>query len=149
MLFIHYLGKDKDIFGTHLVLHNDIKQVSRLQDWLEALSPRLGIYESLIPGLNLALEEAVTNVIDDAYPEGGYGSVELDASREGDELKFVLSDNGKAFDPTAKPEVDITASVEDRPIGGLGIHMVRQIMDSVSYERKEEMNILTMTKKLQ
>jgi sigma-B regulation protein RsbU (phosphoserine phosphatase) len=149
MLFIHYLGKDKDIFGPHLVLHNDIKQVSRLQDWLEAISPSLGIDESLLPGLNLALEEAVTNVIDYAYPEGAYGSLELDASRDGDELKFVLSDSGKAFDPTAKPEVDISASVEDRPIGGLGIHLVRQIMDSVSYERKEDMNILTMTKKIQ
>ena len=148
MLFIHYLGKDKDIFGTHLVLHNDIRQVSRLQDWLEALSPGLGIDEALVPGLNLALEEAVTNVINYAYPADVYGSVELDASRKGDELTFVLSDSGKAFDPTAKPEVDISASVEDRPIGGLGIHLVRQIMDSVSYERKDDMNILTMTKKL-
>ena len=149
MLFIHYLGKDKDIYGNHLVLHNDIKQVSRLQDWLEALSPNLGFDETLIPGLNLALEEAVTNVINYAYPEGAYGSLELAASRDGDDLIFVLSDSGKAFDPTAKPEVDISASVEDRPIGGLGIHMVRQIMDSVSYERKEDMNILTMIKKLQ
>ncbi len=148
MLFIHYLGKDKDIYGTHLVLHNDIKQVSRLQDWLEAISPGLGIDESLLPGLNLALEEAVTNVIDYAYPEGAYGSLELDASRDGDELRFVLSDSGKAFDPTAKPDVDISASVEDRPIGGLGIHLLRKIMDSVSYERKEDMNILTMIKKL-
>ncbi len=148
MLFIHYLGKDKDIFGTHIVLHNDIKQVSRLQDWLEALSLKLGIDELLLPGLNLALEEAVTNVIDYAYPEGGYGSLELDASREGDELKFVLSDCGKPFDPTAKPDVDISASVEDRPIGGLGIHLVRQIMDSVNYTRTEDMNVLTMIKKL-
>ena len=149
MLFIHYLGKDKDIYGNYLVLHNDIKQVSRLQDWLEALSPNLGFDETLIPGLNLALEEAVTNVINYAYPEGAYGSLELAASRDGDDLIFVLSDSGKAFDPTAKPEVDISASVEDRPIGGLGIHMVRQIMDSVNYERKEDMNILTMIKKLQ
>ncbi|MBR0174698.1 MAG: SpoIIE family protein phosphatase [Bacteroidales bacterium] len=148
MLFIHYLGKDPDIYGRHLFMHNNIRQVSRIQDWLEAISPELGIDEMLIPGINLALEEAVTNVINYAYPKGTYGSIELDASLEGNELKFVLSDSGKEFDPTLRPEADINAGVEDRPIGGLGIHLVRQIMDSVSYERKEGMNILTMTKNI-
>ncbi len=148
MLFIHYLGKDPDIYGHHLFMHNNIRQVSRIQDWLEAISPELGIDEMLIPGINLALEEAVTNVINYAYPKGTYGSIELDASLEGNELKFILSDSGKEFDPTLRPEADINAGVEDRPIGGLGIHLVRQIMDSVSYERKEGMNILTMTKNI-
>ena len=148
MLFIHYLGKDPDIYGRHLFMHNNIRQVSRIQDWLEAISPDLGIDEMLIPGINLALEEAVTNVINYAYPKGTYGSIELDASLEGNELKFILSDSGKEFDPTLRPEADINAGVEDRPIGGLGIHLVRQIMDSVSYERKEGMNILTMTKSI-
>ncbi len=148
MLFIHYLGKDPDIYGRHLFMHNNIRQVSRIQDWLEAISPELGIDEMLIPGINLALEEAVTNVINYAYPKGTYGSIELDASLEGNELKFILSDSGKEFDPTLRPEADINASVEDRPIGGLGVHLVRQIMDSVSYERKEGMNILTMTKNI-
>ena len=74
--------------------------------------------------------------------------MELEASREGNELTFVLSDSGKAFDPTAKPPVDITASVEDRPIGGLGIHMVRTIMDKVIYDRVDGMNILRMTKNI-
>lgn len=148
MLFIHYLGKDPDIYGRHLFMHNNIRQVSRIQDWLEAISPELGIDEMLIPGINLALEEAVTNVINYAYPKGTYGSIELDASLEGNELKFILSDSGKEFDPTLRPEADINAGVEDRPIGGLGIHLVRQIMDSVSYERKEGMNILTMTKNI-
>ena len=148
MLFIHYLGKDPDIYGHHLFMHNNIRQVSRIQDWLEAISPELGIDEMLIPGINLALEEAVTNVINYAYPKGTYGSIELDASLEGNELKFILSDSGKEFDPTLRPEADINAGVEDRPIGGLGVHLVRQIMDSVSYERKEGMNILTMTKNI-
>jgi sigma-B regulation protein RsbU (phosphoserine phosphatase) len=72
--------------------------------------------------------------------------VTIDACVEGSKVTFVITDSGKAFDPTAKEELDITAGVEERPIGGLGIHLVRTIMDTVSYERKEEQNILTITK---
>ena len=61
-------------------------------------------------------------------------------------LSFVVSDSGKAFDPTAQPDADISLSVEERQMGGLGIYLVRSIMDSVSYERSSGKNILTMTK---
>ena len=98
--------------------------------------------------LNLALEEAVTNVILYAYPEGSDGLVDVEAIMSKDKLKFIISDSGKEFDPTAAPEADITLGVEDRPIGGLGIYLVRNIMDSVSYERTDGKNILSMTKKL-
>ena len=148
MLFIHYLGGQADSGNLRMMFHNDIKQVSRLEGWLETVSRELECPESLIPSLNLALEEAVTNVILYAYPKGIYGPVELDASREGDSLKFVLSDSGKPFDPTARPDADINASLEDRQIGGLGIHLVRSIMDAVSYEYRDGRNILTMTKNI-
>ena len=148
MLFIHYLGGQADAGNLRMMFHNDIKQVSQLEGWLETVSRELECPESLIPSLNLALEEAVTNVILYAYPKGIYGPVELDASREGDSLKFVLSDSGKPFDPTARPDADINASLEDRQIGGLGIHLVRSIMDAVSYEYRDGRNILTMTKNI-
>ena len=67
------------------------------------------------------------------------------AVREGDTLRFTLADRGRVFDPTAAPKANISASVEDRPIGGLGIHLVRTIMDSVTYRRAEGKNVLTMT----
>ena len=98
--------------------------------------------------MNLALEEAVTNVIMYAYPEGTDGLVDIDAHVGEGNLSFVISDGGKAFDPTAKGEVDVSATVEQRQIGGLGIHLIRQIMDGVSYERKEDKNYLILTKKI-
>ena len=98
--------------------------------------------------LNLALEEAVTNVILYAYPEGSDGLVDIEAVMSKDKLKFIISDSGQAFDPTAAPEADVTLGVEDRPIGGLGIYLVRNIMDTVSYERADGKNVLTLTKKL-
>ena len=61
---------------------------------------------------------------------------------------IVITDTGKPFDPTARPEVDTTLSAEDRSIGGLGIHLIRQIMDRINYERSDEHNILTLIKKI-
>ena len=98
--------------------------------------------------LNLAMEEAVVNVIDYAYPSGTTGNINITAEANEERLKFIINDNGIPFDPTAKAEADITLSVEDRPIGGLGIHLVRKIMDSINYERTEGKNVLTLRKKL-
>ena len=131
-----------------LVMHNDVQQIARLEGWLESVAEQYGVDPILIPALNLALEEAVTNVVLYAYPTDSRGEVELTATCQDDQLRFVLSDRGKPFDPTARPEVDITASLEDRPIGGLGIHLVRQIMDRVLYEYADGKNILTMIKNI-
>lgn len=149
MLFIHFLGLGESApLGNRLVMHNDINQIPRLEGWLEYLAGEFKFDEMLVPGLNLALEEAVTNVVMYAYPKGTYGYIELSCSCEDGVLKFILCDSGTPFDPTKKPEVDISAGVEERSIGGLGIHLVRQIMSSVSYEYKDGYNILTMIKNI-
>jgi sigma-B regulation protein RsbU (phosphoserine phosphatase) len=98
--------------------------------------------------MNLAIEEAVVNVMSYAYPAGVVGNVNIEAQADEERLKFTITDNGIPFDPTAKAEVDTTLSAEDRPIGGLGIHLVRQLMDSINYERIDGKNILTLRKKL-
>lgn len=148
MLFIHYLGVAPTIPGKVLVMHNDINQISRLEEWVGYVAMETGMDPLVVPGINLALEEAATNVILYAYPEGTYGCVELIADWDKESVTFILRDSGKPFDPTAREEPDITASAEDRPIGGLGIFLVKQIMDNVSYEYTRGMNILTMIKKL-
>ena len=83
-----------------------------------------------------------------AYPSGTHGTVKIEAQANDVRLKFVISDSGSPFDPTTKKEVDTTLSAEERSIGGLGIHLVRQIMDSINYERVDGMNVLTLRKKL-
>ena len=103
---------------------------------------------ALIACLNLALEEAATNVVLYAY-EGQEGIVDIDAIYNTDYIKFVITDTGIPFDPTQKEDADTTLSAEERPIGGLGIFLVRQIMDSVIYERTDGKNVLTLIKKLE
>lgn len=94
----------------------------------------------------LAVEEAVVNVMNYAYPIGTQGTVIINAQSTDDAIKFIITDEGKAFDPTLKSEADTTLSAEERPIGGLGILLVQQLMDSINYERIEGKNVLTLKK---
>lgn len=145
LLFIHYMG-DGAMEQRHIVLHNDVRQIPQLAHFVETIAGEKKLDQSLTMSLNLALEEAVTNVILYAYPEGADGLVDVEAILAPGKLTFIISDSGKAFDPTSASVPDLTASLDERPIGGLGIHLVRQLMDSVEYERREGKNILTMIK---
>lgn len=139
MLFIHYVPSSR-----RLVLHNKVDQISLLPAFVEEAASGTGLEPDK---LNLALEEAVANVILYAYPEGTDGEIILDLAPVKGALTFTITDSGKPFDPTAKEDVDVNAGVEERPVGGLGIHLVRQIMDEVRYERRAGKNVLILTKK--
>ncbi len=142
ILFIHYLPSMQ-----HLTLQNSIDQITLLPPYVEKAVKASKLDPVVTEGLNLALEEAVTNVIDYAYPEGTVGNVDIDTAVTDTALTFTITDSGKPFDPTARAEVDIQADIEDRPVGGLGIHLVRKIMDEVRYERRGGRNVLILTKK--
>jgi sigma-B regulation protein RsbU (phosphoserine phosphatase) len=150
MLYIRFMNNHlADETERHLILHNDIQQIPQLASFVEAVAEIAQLDVALTMSLNLALEEAVSNVIMYAYPPGSDGLVDVEAVVRKDELEFIISDNGVAFDPTAAPEADVTLDVDERPIGGLGIFLVRNIMDRVTYTRSDDgKNILSMTKKL-
>ena len=150
MLYLRYMNESlPDRAERHLILHNDIQQIPQLAGFIEAIADEIHLDQSLAMSLNLALEEAVSNVIMYAYPEGSDGLVDIEAIIRHDRLDFIITDSGKPFDPTQAPEVDTTLGVEERAIGGLGIYLVRNIMDDVRYERAEAKNILSMTKRIQ
>ena len=83
-----------------------------------------------------------------AYPKDTEGIIEIEALIKDNSLTFKVMDSGKPFDPTSVPEVDVTKDLADRPIGGLGIHLVRKIMDEVRYSREDGRNIFTMIKNI-
>ena len=142
------LSMDRDIQTETLTLHNDISEVPQLNDFIEAVAERLGIEPSTALQLQLAVEEAVVNVMDYAYPPDTVGMVTVATTTDGQSLEIVISDSGTPFDPTKQEKADISLSVEERQIGGLGILLVNEIMDTVSYERKDGKNVLTLTKQL-
>ena len=149
MLAVRYTKKQLDVrLKRDLTLQNDIAQVPLLAQFVEEVCEEIGLDMSTTMQMNLALEEAVVNVMKYAYPHGIVGDIHIEAQANDVRLKFVISDNGTPFDPTAKAEVDTTLSAEERPIGGLGIHLVRKIMDSINYERTRNKNVLTLRKKI-
>jgi anti-sigma regulatory factor (Ser/Thr protein kinase) len=132
----------------HLVLHNDIREIPELAALVDRIAEAGSLDPTLALNLNLALEEAVSNVMMYAYPKGTCGTVEVLAEQAPDRVRFTVIDAGIPFDPTVMPDADISLDVSDRPIGGLGIFLVRKIMDAVTYERREGKNILVMQKKI-
>ena len=149
MLALQYTKHQEDIvYQRSLTLTNDLKRVPRLNTFIDEVCEANGFDMSTTMQINLAIEEAVVNVMNYAYPEGTKGDITIETRANNSEVFFIISDTGKPFDPTAKAEVDITQSAEDRSIGGLGIHLIRQIMDHINYERVDGHNILTLIKKL-
>lgn len=134
--------------SRNLTLPNDINTIPQLNEYIDSVCEDMGLDMATSMSLNLALEEAVVNVMNYAYPEGTKGTVNIETIADNTQITFIISDSGKFFDPTAKEEVDTTLSAEERPIGGLGIHLIRQIMNHVVYERKDDKNILKLTKKI-
>lgn len=130
-----------------ITLTNDIQQVPQLADFVDMVCEEVGMDMAVAIQMNLAMEEAVVNVMSYAYPADTVGDVTIEAVTIADQLQFTITDCGTPFDPTAKAEVDTTLSAEERPIGGLGIHLVRQLMDSITYERIDGKNVLTLRKK--
>ena len=132
-----------------LVIKNDISEISKLATFVEELNEELNLTPELNFNLNLVLEEAVSNVILYAYGKEVQKEITLLANMSNNNLIFVLTDSGKEFDPTKVPDADVTLSAEEREIGGLGIFLIRQIMDMVEYQRIDGKNVLTMQKQLE
>lgn len=131
-----------------LILKNDIHEVTRFSSFMESATQKMGIEKTDARKLRLAVEEAVVNVINYAYPVGTEGTVEVRLMSNAHRIKMMIIDSGVAFDPTSKEKVDTTLLAEERQIGGLGILLVRELMDSINYEREDGKNILTLIKNL-
>ena len=131
-----------------IILANDISEISKLNQFVEEIGEEFSLSPAIVFNLTLVLEEAVVNVINYAYPKEEHESIHLSARLHEGSIILVLTDTGVEFDPTLAPEADITLSAEERPIGGLGIFLIRQIMNEVKYERIDGKNILTLEKKL-
>ena len=131
-----------------LTFKNEEQELNRVAEFMETVCDELQLDMHVAMKLQVAIEEMVTNVIFYAYPEGTRADITLIAESDGDELTFVLSDCGKPFDPTAKEDADLDVNPMDREQGGMGILIVKNIMNEVTYQRLGEMNQLTMKKKL-
>lgn len=145
MLNIYY---KPNIMEKKLIFPNDISEISRLAGFVDEIAEELSLPADLVFNLNLVLEEAVSNVILYAYPTKITNDISLTARLRGNSLIFTLTDSGEPFDPTQVPDADVNLSAEERQIGGLGIFLIRNIMNKVEYQRIEGKNVFTLTKEI-
>ena len=130
------------------MLRNDLAEIPRLSEFVDAFCAPLAPTPKDVPALQLALEEAVTNVINHGFADGQPHTFTVELAAADRRVTVIITDDAPAYNPLARAEVDIKLPLEHRPIGGLGVHLVKKLMDSARYERRDGRNILTFVRTL-
>jgi sigma-B regulation protein RsbU (phosphoserine phosphatase) len=131
-----------------LKIRNDLEEMARLREAVLEFAGENSLSEDIVFTLDLCLEELVTNVIFYGYEDQNEHSIEVNLKLEGGILILQIIDDGKEFDPTHLPVPNLDIPLEERQIGGLGVHLVRNYVDSMEYKREDAHNILTIRKKV-
>lgn len=132
---------------TVLTLKNDLDELTRLSEALEAFCEQHGVPPGAVMALNLSLEEAVTNVINYGF-DGGEHVIDVELAAVDGAIEATIRDDGKEYNPLLREDPDVNAPLEERRVGGLGVLLVKRLMDEVAYERAGGRNILTMRKRV-
>ena len=126
---------------------NDLREIAVAADRIEEFCSMHGLPPATAYAVNLSVDELLTNTISYGYEDSEEHRIDLTIRLDAGVLAIEISDDGIEFAPDSAKDPDTEASIEDRPIGGLGIFLTRQMMDSFDYRRDEGRNIVTLTKK--
>jgi anti-sigma regulatory factor (Ser/Thr protein kinase) len=132
-----------------IILTNQPGEAQRLFKALEEFAAEHDLPAKAVQAADLALEEHVTNVLNHGYTDTAPHEICVRLSCIDRLFAIEVKDDGRPFNPLEQPEVDTTIPLEERPMGGLGIHLMRKFMDSLEYRRVGEHNLLRMTKRLE
>jgi len=147
---LRYFGKNANMSDTlEIKLNNQLSELDRFSQTLSEFGQRHGLPSKVIHDLNLALEEILTNIISYGYTDNRQHEIRVSLSVQPGEVRAEVQDDGQPFNPLEAPEPDTTKPLEERAVGGLGIHIVRKITDGLEYKRQGERNFLTIKKKTQ
>jgi serine/threonine-protein kinase RsbW len=136
-----------NVHSQHRLRTNPIEQ-RQVEGWVRDFAVRAELPEAVRHALDLALEEWITNVISHGYENSAEGWIELRFESTDKDVRVEIEDNGREFNPLTLPPVNTREPLETRRLGGLGVHMVRSLMDEVNYHRKKGRNVLTLIKRL-
>jgi serine/threonine-protein kinase RsbW len=122
--------------------------LDEIRDFVGNVAREGGFGDKDVYNIQLATDEAASNMIEHSYENIPDGVIDLSCGMEGEQMRIVLVDYGEPFDPSVIPIPDLKADLSDRKIGGLGIFLMRKLMDEVHYEaRADKSNVLTMIKR--
>lgn len=131
-----------------LVVKNDLAEIPRLAEIIAEFCGRHGLSADVEFDLNLALDEIIVNVIRHGYQDQGPHEIGVSFALDGGELTVSVEDDGVPFNPLEAPPPNLNVPFEERQPGGLGIHLVKNLMDELQYQRRGDRNVLTMKKNL-
>jgi anti-sigma regulatory factor (Ser/Thr protein kinase) len=132
--------------GGELVIRSDLGEIPRVSAGLEDLMTGLAFSPDEILDTQLAVEEAITNIIVHGYPPDE-GEIRIRFRTSPRHIEVRIEDTAPPFDPLTLPDPDISGEVEERKIGGLGVFLIRQVMDRIAYRREDNKNILVLEKR--
>lgn len=132
-----------------IVLTNLPEEKQRLLRGLQLFAREHELPAEVLQAADLALEEHLTNIMSYAYDEASLHRIQVRLLVQEECLEIEVEDDGKPFNPLERPRVDTTVPLQAKPIGGLGIHLMRQFMDELAYRRESNRNILCMRKRFQ
>lgn len=142
ILVIKYLGQKLLAYR----LKNRLAEIEALALAVESFAAANNLPEQMVFQVNLCLDELLTNTISYGFPQGGEHEITVEIVLQGGALVITTHDGGLAFNPLERAEADTSQGIEERPVGGLGIHLVRNMMDEIEYRRESGQNVLVMKK---
>ena len=129
-------------------LKSNLSELDELCRHLETFGQKTGLSKKFVFEVNLVLDELFTNIISYGFDDDCEHIIKVTITPENEGLCLCIEDDGKPFNPVEFKTPDVSCSIEECKIGGLGIHLVRNFMDNVSYQRLRDKNVITLVKHL-
>ncbi|MBN1948593.1 MAG: ATP-binding protein [Candidatus Cloacimonetes bacterium] len=134
--------------SEEITLGNSLPEIRNVMQRLEELAEKWHLDNRILFDISLSLDELLTNIISYGYQDDTAHQIRIGIELKADQIIIVLQDDGREFNPLSAKSPDFRTGLNEKPIGGLGIHLVRKMMDGVDYRREAGLNILTLTKNL-
>ena len=128
-----------------LIIDNDLSDLDQLTKVANKFLAEAKVSDRAVYAVNLVIEETVTNIIKYGYDDTDNHKIAVNLQPDSEHMVVSIEDDGHEFDPLQAPEPDTQSPLEQRRIGGLGIHLVRNVVDKIEYRRENDKNILEMS----
>ena len=135
--------------GVTVRIENDLSEIPKVDEKLDEFAEQFGLPPAIAATFHIIFDDLLNNVISYGFNDGQRHFIEVGLELTENSLIVSIADDGVPFNPLAADTPDTQLSIEDRQIGGLGIHLVINMVDDISYQRTADKNVLTLTKSLQ
>jgi serine/threonine-protein kinase RsbW len=129
-------------------LENDVAELDRLAEMLEEFGERIGLAPRCLFEMNLAIDELFTNIVSYGFTDDREHRIRVVLDSDGKQITVTIEDDGAPFNPLKARKPDLDVPLEETPVGGLGIHLCKNMMDNLSYNRSANKNVVTLRKRL-